>query len=116
MSVQTANTYGRISITDEAVASVAGYAALDCYGVCELVSRTITDGIAELFKKQNYGSGVKVATVDSKIYITVFAVLKYGVSSEAVSDSLKSTVRYRVESFTGMIVKDVTVNVVGVKL
>ena len=116
MSLKTANAYGKISVTDEAVAMVASAVALDCYGVCELVSRTFTDSIAELFSKHSHSKGVKVVTEGNKIYITIYAILKYGVSKEAVTESLKSAVRYNVESFTGMIVKDVKVSVVGMKL
>lgn len=116
MSVKTANALGKISVTDEAVAMVASSAARECYGVCELVSRTFTDSVAELFSKHSHGRGVKVVAVDNKIYITIYAILKYGISTEAVTESLKSAVKYSVESFTGMIVKDVKVNVVGLKL
>ncbi len=116
MSVKTSNAYGRISISDDVIAMVAGYAALECYGVHELVSRRFTDSIASIFNKQPYGSGVKVVSVDNKIYISIYAILKYGVSIEAVAESLRSTVAYSVEKFTGMIVKSVRVHIVGEKL
>ena len=42
MSVNTSNAYGRITITEEAIAQIAGCSALECYGVVELVSRGLT--------------------------------------------------------------------------
>ena len=69
MSVNTANVYGKISISDEAIAIVAGHTALDCYGIVDLVAKKLSDNFAMLFKKQNYNKGVKVLTVDNKIYI-----------------------------------------------
>ena len=96
MSVNTSNIYGKIVISDDVIAQVAGHAALDCYGVHELVSRKFTDSVAELFNRQPYGSGVKVTIVENKIYISIYAVLKYGVSIDAVSDSLRSAVKYKV--------------------
>ena len=116
MSVNTSNKYGKIVVSDEVIAQVAGHAALECYGVHELVSRKFTDSLAELFNKQPYGSGVKITIVDNKIYISIYAILKYGVSVDAVSDSLRSTVKYKVEQFTGMMVRAVKVHVVGIKL
>lgn len=116
MSVNTSNIYGKIAISDEVIAQVAGHAALDCYGVYELVSRKFTDGIAELFNKSPYGRGIKVTIVKNKIYISVYAVLKYGVSVDAVSDSLRSAVKYKVEQFSGMLVRAVKVHVVGIRL
>ncbi len=43
MSVNTANAYGRITITEEAIAQVAGNTALECYGIVDLVSKRFSD-------------------------------------------------------------------------
>ena len=43
-------------------------------------------------------------------------MMKYGVSINAVAESLKEAIKYKVEKFTGMIVDTVNVNVIGVKL
>ena len=70
----------------------------------------------EFLKKDAGGRGVKVTTSGNRIYIDVYVVIKYGVSINAVAESLKESVKYRVEKFTGMIVDTVNVNVIGVKL
>ena len=116
MAVNTANSYGKISISDEAIAMVAGTTALECYGVVDLVAKRLSDSFAELFKKQSLSKGVKVLTVDNKIYIDLYVILKYGLSISAVADSLKRAVKYSVENFTGMIVDSVNVNVLGVRV
>jgi len=116
MSVTTKNSHGRISISDEAIAKVAASVAMECYGVVELVSRGFTDSLKELFRRSSGTRGVKVATVGDRIYIDVYVVLKYGVSITAVAESLKESVKYRVENFTVMLVDTVNVNIVGVKL
>lgn len=54
MTVDTNNYYGNISISDSSIRTVAGYAALDCYGVVDLVSKSIADSARELFKKDPY--------------------------------------------------------------
>lgn len=116
MTVDTKNYYGRITISDNSIAVVAGYAALDCYGVVDLVSNSFKDSFAELFKKQRYSRGVKISSVDSRIFIDIYCIFKYGVSVSAVAESLKSAVKYSVENFTGMIVDTVNVHVVGVRV
>jgi uncharacterized alkaline shock family protein YloU len=116
MSVNTANAYGRMFISDEAIAVVAGYAAMECYGVIDLVSKKLSDNFAELFKKQPLSRGVKVLTIDNRIYIDLYVILKYGVSITAVAESLKRSVKYSVENFTGMIVDSVNINVIGVRV
>ncbi len=116
MPVTTSNIYGKISISDEAIAKVAAHAALECYGVVEMVSRTLSDSVSQLFKRDTSGKGVKVVTSGDRIFIDVFVIIKFGVSISAVAESLKSSVKYKVEQFTGMIVNTVNVNIIGVKL
>lgn len=116
MSVNTTNSYGKIFITDEAIEAVASKVSLECYGVVDLVAKKFSDNLHELFKKKSVHRGVKVLTVDNKIYIDLYVILKYGVSINAVAESLKSSVKYSVEKFTGMIVDSVNVNVLGVRV
>lgn len=116
MAVNTANVHGKISISDEAITVVAGHSALECYGVVDLVAKKLSDNFAMLFKKHKYNKGVKVLTVDNKIYIDLYVILKYGVSIVAVAESLKRSVKYSVEEFSGMIVDSVNVNVLGVRV
>lgn len=116
MPVTTSNTYGKISISNEAIAKVAAHAALECYGIVEMVPRTFMDSFSQLLKKETGGKGVKVVTSGDRIYIDIFVIIKFGVSISAVAESLKKAVKYKVEQFTGMIVDTVNVNILGVKL
>ena len=116
MSVTTNNAYGKISISDLALAKVASHTAMECYGIVEMVSRRFTDSLALLMKKDNGGRGVKVTTSGNKIFIDIYVIIKYGVSINAVAESLKEAIKYKVEAFTGMIVSTINVNVIGVKL
>ncbi len=116
MSVTTNNAYGKISISDLAIAKVASNTAMESYGIVEMVSRRFTDSLATLLKKESGGKGIKVTTSGNRIYIDVYVIIKYGVSIGAVADSLKEAIKYKVEVFTGMIVETVNVNVIGVKL
>ena len=116
MAVKTSNKYDKITVSDEAVAMCACRAASECYGVVELVSRRFTDSLASLFKQNGNTKGIRVTTVDNKIFIDVFVILKQGVLVDAVTESLRSVVTYSVEAFTGMRVMQVNVNVVGIKV
>lgn len=116
MTVDTNNFYGKISISNDSIAVVAGYAAMDCYGVVDLVSTNIAGGLSELFKRRPYGRGVKITNIENRITIDVYCIFKYGISVSAVAESLKSSIKYSVENFTGMIVDAVNVHVVGVRV
>ena len=112
MSVNTNNAYGKISISDLAIAKVASHTAMESYGIVEMVSRRFTYSL----KKDSAGKGIKVTTSGNRIYVDVYVIMKYGVSINAVAESLKEAIKYKVEVFTGMIVDTVNVNVLGIKL
>ena len=115
MSVTTSNYYGKIFISDDAIAAVAASAALECIGVVDLTTKKFSDSFSDIFRKQQFGNGVKVTTSGNRIFIDLYVILKYGISISAVAESLKKTVKYKVEEFSGMIVDVVNVNVVGVR-
>ena len=64
MAVETNNFYGKITISDDAIATVAGFATLDSYGVVDLVSKSIKDGIRELVLKQPYSRGIRISNIE----------------------------------------------------
>lgn len=116
MALQTRNVYGNIVVSDEAVALVVKKVAVECYGVAELVSRRLSDSVLMLFNKEPLSKGIKLVTMDNRIYIDIYCLIADGVNVEAVVASLKSSIVYHVEHFTGMRVKSVDVHVVGMKL
>ncbi len=116
MAVNTINAYGKITISNDAIAAVTGHIAKDCYGVIDLVSQNFSDNFSELFKKKPLNKGVKIITVNNRIYIDLYVILKYGVSIATVTENLKSAIKYGVEQFTGMIIDSVNINVVGVRV
>lgn len=114
MRLTTFNSFGKITISKKAIAKVVAFSALDCYGVMELQSQNFFKSTS---KKNNLkSSGVQIRTVENEIIIDIFAVLKYGIAISAVSDSIKKSVKYNVECFTGMIVRGINVYVVGVRV
>ena len=116
MSVNTVNAYGRITVTEEAIAEVAGSSALECYGVVDFVPKNLSDSFSDLLKKKKNSRGVRVLTNGDRIFIDLYVVMKYGVSIDAVAQTLKKTVKYDVEKFTGMVVDTVNVNVLGIRI
>ena len=51
MSVSTSNAYGKISISDLAIAKVASRAAVESYGIVDTVAHRFADTLAELLGK-----------------------------------------------------------------
>ena len=92
MALSTFNKYGNINISDSAVAVIVSRVALDCYGVVELVSRRLSDSIMMLFKREPLGKGVKIVTMDNRIFVDLYVILSGNVKREAVIENLKSSI------------------------
>lgn len=116
MALKTNNSYGTITVSEDVIASLAGYLAMHCYGVVDQVPYGLSDSINDLFKQHSKSRGVRILTSGDRIYVDLFVVFKYGLPITAVASSLKSTVKYGLENFTGMIVANIDVHVVGVRL
>ena len=115
MSVNTNNVYGKISITNEAIAKFVSRTAMDCYGIVEFSSLNIIDIVGAIFLRGAVTKGVRVYSNGDRIFVDASVVVKYGVSIKAVVEALKESLKYKVERFTGMIVDTINVRVTGVK-
>lgn len=116
MALNTSNIFGNISISDDAVCSIVSRVALDCYGIVELAATRLSDSLLMLFNKEPTNKGVKIVTMDNRVFVDLYVIIKDGINRDAVIESLVSSVKYNVEHLTGMRVKSVEVHVVGVKL
>ena len=115
-TVTTTNAYGNISVSEKAIAQTVANSVLECYGVVALKNKTVILTLGKFLNRKNYSTGIKIKTIGDRIYISLSVVLKYGISIEAVSQSLRRTVKYDIEKFTGMIVESVEVEVLDVQV
>ncbi len=115
MPVKTNNIYGKITISDKTIERFIYHVATDCYGMVGFAKKNLFASVFYFWKKNSNKKGVIVRSFGDRIYIELSVILKYGMSIKAVVESLKESVKYKVERFTGMLVDTINVNVVGVK-
>ena len=111
----TQTPIGRIIIADEVIATIAGLAATECYGIVGMAARRFKDGIAELLGRENLSRGVVISLKDDGIRIDLNVIVGYGTRISEVAHNVSSQVRYRVEQSTGMPVWGVNISVQGVR-
>ncbi len=117
MAAEMTTTLGKITIADDLIASIAGYAAVENYGIVGMNSKKASDSFVELFGKDNMRRGVKVTMVSPEVIdIDLYVTLEYGVSLPAVAQNAKSNVKYRVEEMTGLTVHAVNVHVENIRV
>jgi uncharacterized alkaline shock family protein YloU len=110
------NELGKVAIGDEVIATLAGAAAMECYGLVGMASRRITDGFVELLGRDNWSRGVEVKRENNEVYIALHIIVSYGVRISEVAKNVMEKVKYTVENVTGLKVARVDVSVQGVQL
>lgn len=116
MALSTQNYYGTINISEEAVATIASRIAEECYGVYDLAPYRLTDSILMLFNKKPLSKGVKIVTIDNRIYLDLYIIIRSEVNRDAVIESLRESVSYNLEHITGMRVMQVNIHSMGTRL
>ena len=117
MAAEMSTTLGKITIADDLIASIAGFAAVENVGIVGMNSKTAGDSFIELFGKDNMRRGVKVTIVSPDVIdIDLYVTLEYGVSLPAVAQNAKSNVKYRVEEMTGLTVHSINVHVENIRV
>ena len=116
MSAKLENDYGVITIENEVIARIAGYAAMDCYGIVGMAAKNVKDGIAQLLKKESLTKGIKLTVNENKISLDFHIIVEYGTNITAIADNIISTVKYKVEEFAGLEVENVNIFVEGVRV
>jgi uncharacterized alkaline shock family protein YloU len=112
---QTA-TLGRIEVSPRVVASIAGHAANECYGIVGMAARGLRDGIAERLNRDNLHRGVEIEVREGGILIELYVIAQYGTRISEVAHNLMSATKYAVEKTLGLPVLAVNVNVQGIHL
>ena len=118
MSAIIETSGGKITYTDDCIASIAGKATTECYGVVGMSPvNKMKDSLADILAKENVKRGVRVYTDGTNaISVELYVIVQYGVSISAVASSIISTVRYNLEKNTGLNINDVKVLVSGIRV
>src|SRR5690625_2291151 len=86
---------GHVTITNEVIATIAGGAAVECYGIVGMASKNqIKDGIAEILRKENFSRGVIVRQEDNYLHIDMYIIVSYGTKISEVAHNVQSQVKY----------------------
>lgn len=117
MSLQFSNNLGHISVANDVIATVAGVAALECYGLVGMASRSqLKDGITELLRRDNSSKGIEVHTEQDSVSIDMHIIVGYGTKISEVAKGVQSRVKYTLNELLGIQVERVNIYIQGVRL
>lgn len=117
VAIQLDTEYGHIDISEEAIAVIAGSAAMECYGLVGMASRKqFKDGIAELLGRENLARGVEVNLENNRLAIYLYIIVSYGTKISEVAHNIQQKVKYVLSEVVGLEVAEVGVVVQGVRV
>ncbi|CDQ19794.1 Uncharacterized conserved protein YloU, alkaline shock protein (Asp23) family [Halobacillus karajensis] len=117
MSVDLNNQYGHITISNEVISTIAGGAAVECYGIVGMASKNqIRDGLSEMLRKENFSKGVVVRQDEDRLHIDMYIIVSYGTKISEVAHNVQSQVKYTLNKTVGLSVDSVNIFIQGVRV
>ena len=105
----------KVNISEDVVSTIAGVAAMECFGVVGMSTRNLKEGITELLRKDNVHKGIDINISGQDVIVTLYIVVAYGVKISEVAQNIQEKVKFSIENMTGLNVDSVNVNVTGVR-
>jgi uncharacterized alkaline shock family protein YloU len=112
---ETKKHLGKISISYNAIATIAFQSALESYGVVGLATENLARGISQIFSKAPT-PGVNIQYDGDVINIDLYVVVEYGTRISSVTKSVANNVKFNVEKMVGIPINEVNVHVRGLRV
>ncbi len=99
MNIKVGNDLGSIEVHEEVLKTLAGAAAIECYGVVGMASQQFfRDGLAELLGQDNYQKGIIIRVEENVLHIDLFVIISYGVRVSEIVHEIQKKVKYDLET------------------
>lgn len=117
MTIEMNSQLGSIDVSREVVSTIAGGAAVDCYGIVGMASqKQIKDGLSEMLGRENFSRGVVIREIEDGIHIDMYIIVSYGTKISEVAYNVQTKVKYQLQQMLGLTVDSVNVYVQGVRV
>ena len=104
---------GTLRVSNDCIADLAGYAALECYGIVGMAATDAATGVLQLLPAQRLRRGIEVTFDGGSVVIDLHVVLDRGVNVASVSKNLVDAVRFMLRRIAEFDDVDVRVHVEG---
>ncbi len=109
-------TRGDIRIANDVLADLAGFAALECYGIVGMANPSLRDGVAQALSRDRLRKGVTVKSEGDSVRVDLHVIVEHGTNITQVSRNLANRVKYVLTHMADVEVQDVEVHVLGIKV
>ena len=91
------NIAGTLSVSNDVIADIAGYAAMSCYGVVGMAEQLQGAESVRLLPGQRLRKGVLVSSTEKGLSVDLHVVLENGVNMKSVCENLTSSVSFTLQ-------------------
>ena len=114
-STLDSGSFGRITISSDAIAHIVGETARECYGVVGMVSRGPVGKL--LGRRERLRRGIQIArgAEGEGVTIDLHVVVEYGLNLAEVASTIRNRVSYEVGRLTGLPIRAVEVHIDDVR-
>ena len=106
---------GTLKVSNDCIADLAGYAALECYGVVGMALSDAENGVTRLLPFNRLRNGIGVGAENGRVTVDIHVVLEHGVNMSSVCDNLVSSVKFILKQIAELDDVEVRVHVEGVR-
>ena len=110
---------GSLRVSNDCIADLAGYAALECYGVvgmAEVDAEVDAEaGVWRLLPVFRLRKGIDVSVEGGRVVVELHVIIEQGVNMASVADNLTSAVRFLLKRIAELEGVDVKVHIVGMR-
>ena len=97
---------GTLRVSNDCLADLAGYAAMECYGVVGMAEID-----ARLLPTYRLRKGIDVTPTPKGVQVDLHIVVEQGVNMASVVDNLESSVKFLLKQIAELSCVDVTVHI-----
>ena len=106
---------GTLKVSNDCIADLAGYAALECYGGVGMAVTDQQEGVARLLPTYRLRKGIGVTAEGDHVVVDLHVVVEQGVNMSSVSGNLVSSVKFILRQIAELDDVEVLVHVEGMR-
>ncbi len=107
---------GAVHIANDVLADLAGYTALEGYGIVGMANPSLVDGVAQILPRQKLRKGVRIASGDAGVEVDLYVIVEHGINIAEVSHNLSERVRYALTDVADVAVCRIDIHVLDVRV
>ena len=106
---------GTLKVSNDCIADLAGYAALECYGVVGMAYTDAQSDVVSLLATSKLRKGIDVSVEDGLIVVGLHIIVESGINMASVSSNLKSQVAFVLKQIAQLDNTEIRVHIEGIR-